>query len=65
MGCNEKVVEVFGLDLAGDLCVVAGGAGVHEDGAVVGRVNPDVLEGSIAEVGIGGAKIGDGHMGFC
>ncbi len=64
MGCHEKVGEVGCVDLAGDLGVVASGACVLEDGAVVGRVNPDKFESSVAEVGVGGAKVGDGDVGL-
>ena len=64
VGCHEKVGEVGCVDLAGDLCVVASGACVLEDGAVVGRVNPDEFESSVAEVGVGGAKVGDGDVGL-
>ncbi len=64
MGCHKKVGEVGCVDLAGDLCVVASGACVFEDGAVVEGVNPDEFERSVAEIGVGGAKVGDGDVGL-
>ena len=56
VGSHEKIGEVLGLNLAGDGGVVASGAGVLENGARVGGVDPDELGYSIAEDGIGCAE---------
>ncbi len=44
VGSDEEVGQVIGGDIAGDRLIVAGRAGVFEDGFVVARVNPDELE---------------------
>ncbi len=41
---DEEVGQVIGVDIAGDRLIVAGRAGVFEDGFVVTRVNPNELE---------------------
>ncbi len=45
VGSDEEVGQVISGDIAGDRLVVAGRAGVVENGFVVARVDPDGLEG--------------------
>ncbi len=51
MGGNEKVGQVLGGDLAGDEVVIAGRAGVLQDGLVVGR-EPKKLEDGALGAGV-------------
>ena len=46
--CDEEVGKVFRGDFASDLSVVAGGTCWFQDSAVVGRIDPNVLECSVA-----------------
>ncbi len=64
VGSHEEIGEVLSVNLAGDGGVIASGAGVLENGARVGGVDPDKLEDGIAEDGIGCAKVGEGNVGF-
>jgi hypothetical protein len=64
VGSHEEIGEVLGVNLAGDGGMVASGAGVLENGARVGGVDPDELEDGIAEDGIGCAEVGEGNVGF-
>ena len=36
VGCDQEIVDIVVVDLAGDCLVVAGGAIVSEDGSLVG-----------------------------
>ncbi len=47
MGGNEKVGQVLGGDLAGDGVVIAGRAGVFQDGLVVGREPKELEDGAL------------------
>ena len=61
VGGNQEVGQVFGGNLAGDGLVVAGGAGVFEDGFVVGGEPQEAKHGAI-KVWVGGAKIMEGGV---
>ncbi len=58
MGGYEEIWDVFGGDVTGDWLVAAGGAVVLEKSLVVDWINPHELEDSLAEGGVGGAKVG-------
>jgi hypothetical protein len=64
VGSNKKIGEIFGVDLAGDECVVAGGVCVFEDSAIVAGVDPDALEDGSAKRRVGGAEVLEGNVGF-
>ena len=61
VGGNQEVGKVFGGDFTSDGCVVAGGAGVFEDGFVVGGEPQEAKHGAI-KVWVGGAKIMEGGV---
>ena len=64
VGSDEEVGQVISGDIAGDRLVVAGRAGVFEDGFVVARVDRDGLEGGGTEVGVGCVEVRDVRVGF-
>ena len=64
VGSNEKVRDVLGGDVAGDLLMAAGGAGVFEDSFGVSRVDPDEFEDGLTEGRVGGTKVGKVDVGF-
>ena len=61
MSGNQEVGQVFGGNLAGDGLVVAGGAGVFEDG-FVGGGEPQESEDGAVEVSVGGAEVVEGGV---
>ncbi len=63
MGGNQEVREVSSVDFAGDGRVVAGRAGVLENGAAIGG-NPDETEDSSVQGAGGGAEVVDGQQGL-
>ncbi len=64
VGSDEEVGQVISGDIAGDRLIVAGRAGVFENGFVVARVDPDGLEGDGTAVGVGCAEVRDVRVGF-
>ena len=56
VGSNEKVGQVLRGDFVGDRMVIAGRAGVFQDGLVVGR-EPKELEDSALNAGVGCAQV--------
>ncbi len=63
VGGDQEVGDVFRVNVAGDCLVVAGGAGVLHDGAVVG-CKPEKAEDSGSYVMVGGAQVVDGEQRF-
>ena len=61
VGGNQEVGKVFGGDFTSDGCVVAGGAGIFEDGFVVGGEPQEAKHGAI-KVWVGGAEIMEGGV---
>ena len=61
VGGNQEVGQVFGGNLAGDGLVVAGGAGVFDDGLVVWG-EPQKSEDSAVKVSVGGAEVVEGGV---
>ena len=64
VGGDQEVGDVVRVNVAGDCMVVAGGAGVLHDGAVVG-CEPERAKDSGSYVMVGGAQVVDGEQGFC
>ena len=60
VGGNQEVREVGSVDFSSDGRVVAGRAGVLENGAAIGS-NPDETENSGVQGARGGAKVVDGQ----
>ncbi len=56
VGCNQEIVQVVGVDFAGDSGVVAGRAGVLHDGSRVGG-EPQKTEGGSVHSWGGGAQV--------
>ncbi len=56
VGSNEKVGQVLGGDFAGDRMVIAGRAGVFQDGLVVRR-KPKEFEDGALNAGVGCAQV--------
>ncbi len=56
VGCYQEVGEVRGVNFARDSGVVAGGAGVFENGAAIGG-NPDETENGSVEGARGGPEV--------
>ncbi len=56
VGGNQEVGQVFGGNLAGDGLVVAGGAGVFDNGLVVWG-EPQKSEDGAVKVSVGGAEV--------
>ena len=63
VGCDQEGVNVFSVDVSRDCFVVAGGASVLHDGAVV-RGEPEEAEDSGIQVTVGGAQVMDGNVRF-
>ncbi len=59
--CDEKVVDVFVVNFAGDCMVVAGRASVAEDGSLVGGGLHEAEDGSV-DRGIGGTQVVEGKV---
>ena len=64
VGGDQEVGDVVRFNVAGDCMVVAGGAGVLHDGAVVG-CEPERAKDRGSYVMVGGAQVVDGEQGFC
>ncbi len=63
VGCDQEGVNVISVNVACDCFVVAGGASVLHDGAVVG-CEPEKAEDSEIQVMVGGAQVVDEEEGF-
>jgi hypothetical protein len=64
VGGNQEVREVGSVDFSSDGRVVAGRAGVLENGAAIGS-NPDETENSSVQGARGGAEVVDGQQDLC